>query len=245
MEEALRAKGGACYAEEELRGKGKAQPRPLRSPFSLVVWFGRSAELRVHWLFDSEEPGSGKRPDQAGSWGPRCPPGLWLRRPGLRHWAREDGAGWLPSKLLTSLRPGSFVAGKSASAALCLSEPLVQRYRDAESHIRWRHQPGVRGCFELGIWRPQLSSHPLLLPVSYPVVERGGDGDRARGVWVSCWGEKERGAALFFFPDSPAEDLIVYKREVNIMTGLSLLSPMQGKTLCVGSRFFGTQKKEN
>ena len=65
-----------------------------------------------------------------------------------------------------------------------------------------------------------------------------------QGVCGCCAGGKRRGELLFFFPDSPAEDLIINKRKVNIMTGLSLLSPMQGKTLCVGGRFFGIQKTE-
>lgn len=158
-------------------------PPPCAAFSDWLSAVGRSAKLHVHWLFGSEERGYG--PDQAGL-GSAVPAWfLWLKKPALRYWAQEDGAGWLPGELLTSVRPGGFTAGKSTSAALCLPEPLVQRYRRARAHIRWRRPPGgLRRFSELGIWRPQLSSHPLLLPVSYPVVEAGGNADRTGDIWV-------------------------------------------------------------
>lgn len=183
-----------------------------------------------------------ERPDLAGLPWVGCAGRALLLRSGLFHWAREDGAGWLPGELLTSVRPGGFAAGESTSASLCLSEPLTQRYRRARAHIRWRRPPrGLRRRSELGIWRPPVSSHPLLLPVSYPVVEV--EMEMGPGIY-GCWGWGGREAAFFFRPSSP-EDLIVNTREVNTMTGFSLLSPVQGKTLCVSGRSFGIPKKEN
>lgn len=181
--------------------KQRTAPPPCAAFFDWLSRIGRRAGLRAHWLSGSKERGYRERPDQGPAWVSGAPRGLWLRRPGLRHWAREDGAEWLPSELLTSVWPGGFAAGESTSVALCLPEPFVQRYRGAGAHIRWRRPPGgLRGCSELGIWRPQLSSHPLLLPVSYPVVEAGGECDRARDIWVLSWGRRS-GRLLYFFPD--------------------------------------------
>lgn len=174
MDEALGAKeGGASDPEEELRRSSEAQPRLPAQPFRIgcLGLDGALSCMLIGCLAARSETtgltrqGLGLRYQQGA---------LWLRRPGLRHWAREDGAGWLPGELLTSVRPGGFAPGESTSAALCLSEPLVQRYRGARAHIRWHRPPGgLRRRSELGIWRPQLSGHPLLLPVSYPVSDRG------------------------------------------------------------------------
>lgn len=160
--------------------------------------------------------------------------------PGIRPWAREDGAGWLPGELLTSLRSGGLAAGEPAPAALCLPEPLVQRYRGARAHVRRRHPPGgPRRRSELGIWRRHLSSHPLLFPVSYP---SRGDRWRWRYRAGNRWGvvlgeEEERKDALGGFPGpSPPDDPLVNTREVNIMTGCSGLSPWVWVTAPLGSR---------
>lgn len=179
------------------RGEVKGSPAPCAAFSDWLAGAGRSVELRVHWLFGG---GGGAtlrgltRRDFLGS--ALLGPALWLRS-GLCYWPREDGAGWLPGELLTSVRPGGFAAGKSPSAALCLSESLAQRYRRARAHIRWRRPPGgLSRRSELGIWRPPLSSHPLLLPVSYPVVEA----EMAMGPEIyGCWvGE---GRLLFIFSD--------------------------------------------
>lgn len=125
----------------------------------------------------------------------------------------------LPGELLTSVRPGGSAAGKSTAAALCVSEPLAQRHRRARAHIRWRRPPGglPRRC-ELGVCRPPLSSHPLLLPVSYAVLEAGGDGDGVPGIHGGCAGARGEGGC---FPPAPQSlstwrtYLIVDTREKN------------------------------
>lgn len=117
------------------------------------------------------------------------------------------------------MRPGGSAAGKSTAAALCVSEPLAQRHRRARAHIRWRRPPrGLPRRCELGVWRPPLSSHPLLLPVSYPVVEAGGDEDGVPGIHGGCAGGREE---VGCFPPAPQSlstwrnYLIVDTREKN------------------------------
>lgn len=176
----------------------KGSPAPCAAFSDWLAGVGRSVEPRAHWLFCGEESGSAERPNPAGLAWVECVGSALCLSSGLRHWAREDGAGWLPGELLTSVRPGGFASGEPTSAALCLSEPLSQRYGRTRAHIRWRRPPrGLCRRSELGIWRPPVSSHPLLLPVSYP--------DVSRQRWR--WGQGYMGVGvgegrLLFFPQT-------------------------------------------